>query len=178
MPTVLTHAIVPLAAAAALGTHKVPARLALAAAALTMLPDADVVGFRLGIAYADDWGHRGATHSLVMAAVAAGLAILLWREWRRPFAFAFLFLAAASHGLLDMLTDGGLGVALYWPFETGRHFFAATPIRVSPIGANFFSARGLETLLSEMVWVWLPAAALALAGMAIRAWTARAASAK
>ena len=34
---------------------------------LSLLPDADVIGFRFGIRYADAWGHRGATHSLLFA---------------------------------------------------------------------------------------------------------------
>jgi inner membrane protein len=48
--------------------------------ALSLLPDADVVGFSLGLEYGDPWGHRGATHSLAFAlAVAAivGLAAII-----------------------------------------------------------------------------------------------------
>ncbi len=158
MPTIITHALVPLAAAFALGPQRVPVWLAIAGAALAMLPDLDVIGFKFGIAYADDWGHRGATHSLVFAALLASLLTLARPEFRSRLAWAFLFLAAVSHGLLDMLTDGGLGVALWWPVENARHFFGATPVRVSPIGAGFFSARGLETVWSELVWIWLPVA--------------------
>ena len=163
MPTIITHAIVPIAAAVALEPQRVPVRLAVAGAVLAMLPDADVLGFKLGVAYADDWGHRGATHSLIFAALLASLSALFWPEIRSGFAWAFLFFAAGSHGLLDMLTDGGLGVALFWPVETVRHFFGITPIRVSPIGAGFFSARGLETVRSELLLVWLPVAFTALA---------------
>jgi len=36
-------------------------------AALSFLPDADVIGFGLGVRYEDPWGHRGATHSLMFA---------------------------------------------------------------------------------------------------------------
>ena len=39
----------------------------LAWAALSFLPDADVIGFGLGVRYEDEWGHRGATHSLAFA---------------------------------------------------------------------------------------------------------------
>ena len=127
-----------------------------------MLPDADVLGLKIGVAYADNWGHRGATHSLAIAALLATFVVLLWREWRCWRAWTFLVLAAASHGLFDMVTDGGLGVALFWPFETTRHFFPVTPIRVSPIGSGFFSLRGLETIVSEMAWIWLPSWSVAL----------------
>jgi hypothetical protein len=39
--------------------------------ALSMLPDADVIGFALGIEYVDPRGHRGATHSLTLAMAIA-----------------------------------------------------------------------------------------------------------
>jgi inner membrane protein len=168
MPTIMTHAIVPLAAAVALGSGRISPRIAVAGAVLAIMPDADVVGFKFGIAYSDDWGHRGATHSLVFGTVLAGLIALAWNEARSLTAFAFLALAAVSHGLLDTLTDGGLGAALWWPFDSARVFAPLTPIRVSPIGAGFFSARGLETLWSEVCWVLLPCAALAASSFLAR----------
>ena len=59
----------------------------------------------------------------------------------------YFFLATASHGLLDAMTDGGLGVAFFSPFDNRRYFLPWTPIRVSPIGIEpFFTARGLEVL--------------------------------
>ncbi len=64
------------------------------------------------------WGHGGATHSLTVA-VAGGVAVGLGaRLFKRPFARTALVatLVLASHGLLDAMTDGGLGAALFWPF--------------------------------------------------------------
>jgi len=164
----MTHAIVPLAIAAVAGRGRISAKVAVAGATLAMLPDADVIGFALGIDYADPWGHRGATHSLAFAVLTAGVIALLWKRARSIWAFGFLAIAMASHGLLDALTSGGLGSALLWPASDARIFAPFTPIRVSPIGADFFSTRGLETLKSELVWIWLPSAALALAGWSIR----------
>ncbi|MEQ1498560.1 MAG: metal-dependent hydrolase [Novosphingobium sp.] len=159
MPTIISHALVPLAAAAILGTRRIPVRLALMGAILAMAPDIDVISFKLGAAYSDEWGHRGASHSLAFAgALAAALALL--PGLRTAKSALFLFAAAASHGLLDMATDGGLGIALFWPFEQTRHFLPFTPIRVSPIGAGFFTARGAETIASELLWIWLPCAVL------------------
>ncbi len=169
MPTIMTHAIVPIALAVAAGRGVVPVKTALAGAVLAMFPDADVVGFKLGIAYGDNWGHRGATHSLVFAACIAACVTALLRPPYWQITWAFLFVSCASHGLLDMATSGGLGVGLYWPFEMGRHFWEARPIRVSPIGIrNFISDRGLTTLLSELKWVWLPCLLLCLSGFGIR----------
>src|SRR5436190_9243225 len=42
--------------------------------ALSLVPDADVVGFPLNVEYGDPWGHRGATHSLAFAS-AVGLVV-------------------------------------------------------------------------------------------------------
>ncbi|MDE2596747.1 MAG: metal-dependent hydrolase [Sphingomonadales bacterium] len=170
MPTIITHAIVPLSAAVAAGPRRVPAWLALAGTVLAMAPDLDVIGFRFGIAYGADWGHRGATHSFALAALATASVLAFWPAARTRTHAVFLFLSAASHGLLDMMTTGGLGVALFWPVETTRHFFAVRPIRVSPIGARFFTPRGLETVWSELRWVWLPCLGVALGGWSLRSY--------
>jgi inner membrane protein len=124
------------------------------------IPDIDVIGFRFGVHYGDLWGHRGMTHSLLFAGILAGIAGMLMRPARkRPNVFFLLFLITASHGVLDALTNGGLGVAFFSPFDSHRYFFPWRPIRVSPIGVGrFFSARGLAVLKSEFIWIWLPAA--------------------
>src|SRR5262245_51013946 len=111
-------------------------------AALSMLPDVDVIGFKLGVRYADPWGHRGASHSLFAAALVALACAALARLVRAPPArvAAFAFVTVASHGLLDALTNGGLGVALLWPFDLTRYFAPWRPIPVAPIGARFFSS--------------------------------------
>ena len=168
MPTIFTHAVVPLAIAVAAGRGIVSPKLAIAGAVFAVLPDADVIAFRFGIDYADTWGHRGATHSIAFAALCAGALALVWKEARSLTGFAFLTLAMASHGLLDTLTDGGLGAALWWPFDNTRIFAPETPVRVSPIGRGFLSMRGVETLLSEMRWIWLPCAVLALGAWGVR----------
>jgi inner membrane protein len=159
MPTALTHAL----AGAAVGGLLAPAP-ALAGyyglcAALALLPDADVVTFRLGIPYASWCGHRGFSHSLCFALLAAAAAAaivapllgLTWLSLLGPFAAVI-----GSHALLDALTNGGCGVALLAPFDNRRYFFPWRPIQVSPIGMAVFSRWGFRALVSEMVWVWLP----------------------
>jgi inner membrane protein len=64
-------------------------------------------------------------------------------------------LVVASHGLLDTLTDGGLGAALLWPFSNQRFFAPWRPIPVAPIGARLLTADGLELMLRECV-LFLP----------------------
>lgn len=170
MPTIFTHAVVPLAARLALGRRALPPRLIAAGVIASMAPDFDTVAFKLGIAYADQFGHRGATHSIVFALVLGLLASIAapWLRsghWR---AFVFIALCTLSHPLLDALTSGGLGVALLWPASHERFFAPWRPIAVSPIGARFFSARGLTILWSELKWVWLPCAVIAVPSRLIR----------
>jgi len=54
------------------------------------------------------------------------------------------------------MTNGGLGVAFFSPFDTTRYFFAIRPVDVSPIDVGEFSAYGLKVLASEAIWIWLP----------------------
>ena len=171
MPTILTHAAVPLALRLGLGGKTVPARLLACGAIASMLPDLDVVGMRLGIAYGSDFGHRGFTHSLVFAALVALAGGCFHRRLRSGFvgAFLFLFAAVASHGLLDTLTNGGRGIELLWPWTSERYFAAVRPIEVSPLSIRgLFSPRGAEVLKSEVIWVWLPALAAGMALLAAR----------
>ena len=158
MPSVFTHAAVPLALWCASERGRISARLLGAGVAAAMLPDADVLAFALHIPYADGFGHRGASHSLLFAILLAALAIPCARALQasRIQAAVFVFICAVSHPLLDALTSGGLGVALWWPWSEQRLFAPWRPIRVSPFANNFFSARGLQTVLSELRWVWLP----------------------
>lgn len=158
MPTILTHAAIPLALYVAGARGRIPPRMLAAGLVAAMLPDADVVAFALHVPYADAFGHRGASHSLLFAALVAVVGAFCAKPLHGdPLqAAAWLFVCTASHPLLDAMTSGGLGVALAWPWSDARWFAPWRPIRVSPIGAGFFSARGVETLLSELRWVWLP----------------------
>lgn len=164
MPTIMTHAIVPLAIGLALGPTRIARPLIGIGAGLAMLPDADVVGFAMGVDYASPFGHRGASHSLAIAALTATAIAIVYRPARNAWAWLFLFASMASHGLLDALTNGGLGPALLWPFDDTRYFAPVRPVRVSPIGGGFFSARGLAVLWSEGLWIWCPALLLSLFG--------------
>jgi inner membrane protein len=120
---------------------------------LSLLPDADVIGFSLGVRYEDVWGHRGATHSLVFSFALGTLSGLLAPWFRLPAVRTGLTasLVLASHALLDTLTDGGLGCALFWPFDHTRYFAPWTPLPVSPIGLSFFSPYGMYVAATELL---------------------------
>lgn len=152
------HVIVGIAAArliAPLGSSLLD-RIVLAGAlsALALAPDADVIAFWLRIPYAAEWGHRGASHSLLLAGVIGAACGLLLGRWTRRVAASVLLCVAvaASHGLLDALTDGGLGVALLWPWSLKRIFAPLRPLPVAPIGLRLLSPRGLQVIATEVLY--------------------------
>jgi inner membrane protein len=120
---------------------------------LSLLPDADVFGFRLGVHYEDPWGHRGATHSFVFALGVALVALAIAKAARLPPVRTALIalVVVSSHVLLDTLTDGGLGCALLWPFSDERFFAPWTPLPVAPIGRAYLSGEGLRVAAVELV---------------------------
>jgi inner membrane protein len=167
MPTIVSHAFVALAAAKLFSPTDVPARFYAAAVVCSVLPDADVLAFRFGIPYHHLFGHRGFFHSLSFALILSAIVtVSFFRQedisLKQPFFYLlFFFLITASHGILDALTDGGLGIALFSPFDNQRYFFPWTPIRVSPIGVKaFFSRWGYMVIKSEILWIWLPSTLL------------------
>ncbi len=126
---------------------------------LTLLPDADVIAFRFGIPYASQWGHRGFTHSIVFALFVGFICTFFSRKLDSTFRIVFLTttLSTLSHCVFDALTNGGLGVAFFWPLTSHRYFFPFHPVEVSPIGVKgFLSYRGLVVVFSEILWIWTP----------------------
>jgi inner membrane protein len=172
--TAFSHAAAALAIGVCFYRQGIPKRLLPIGAFCSVIPDLDVIGFRFGIHYGDFWGHRGFTHSLVFAALLATATLILsFPRGASAFSqlslWSYFFLSTASHGLLDAMTDGGLGVAFFSPFNNRRYFLPWTPIHVSPIGVGrFFSTRGLAILESELLWIWLPAVLLVVAVWFVR----------
>ena len=168
MASLISHAVAALGIGTVFAGPKVPKRVWVTGVLCSVLPDIDVVGFHFGIRYGDFWGHRGFTHSLFFAAMLATLVVAsgFFRESpgvSRILLWTYFFVATASHGLLDAMTNGGLGVAFFAPFDNTRYFLPWRPILVSPIAiARFFSARGLAVLHSELLWIWIPAGLLAV----------------
>ena len=150
----LGHIAIGMAAARVYRAGSAPRLKSMAAwSALSLLPDIDVVGFAWGIAYAAPFGHRGATHSLLIS-ILGGIAVgLLARQRGRALRRTTLVssVVLASHGLLDTMTDGGLGCALLWPFSSARDFAPWRPIPVAPIGLDFVSADGAFVAIAELV---------------------------
>ena len=167
MPSIITHPAVPLAIGIGLGSRIVSRRLLLAGVVATIVPDLDVYAEM----FTSSIGHRGITHSLPFAFLcgvfAAAIAPVL--EARRAIALGFVFVACASHGILDAFTTGGPAVSLLWPWRVEGYFMPYRVIELSPLGiSRFFSERGLRVLASELQWVWTPALALGATLYALR----------
>lgn len=159
MPSAFTHAFVGVSIGYAM-KPAVPGRILPLGAVCSVLPDLDSIGFRFGVQYSDFLGHRGFTHSIFFALLlgCVGLLPIIKRpSMGRLWTWLYFSLAAASHGILDAMTNGGMGVALLSPFDNQRFFFPWRPIKVSPLSAGvFFSDRGVAILGNEFLWVWAP----------------------
>ncbi len=163
MPTIITHGVVGLAGGKLLTRNQQPASFWIFAGLLPILPDADVLAFSFGIPYHHVLGHRGFSHSLLFALLLGILASFLFRGKSKEFpwhwsSYALFFTCiVATHGVLDAMTNGGLGVAFFAPFDNTRYFLPWRPIPVAPIGIHqFFTDSGLRVALTETGLIWLP----------------------
>jgi inner membrane protein len=163
MASAFSHAIAAVAIGKASFIKKVDWKFWLLGMFCAVVPDADAIGYKLGIPYDSMWGHRGITHSLLFAALLALTVLFFFYRQEEKFSgrplalFLFFFAATASHPLLDAMTTGGRGVAFFAPFDNTRYFFPFRPIKVSPIGVTeFFSEWGWRVIQSEFIWVWIP----------------------
>lgn len=163
MPSEFTHIFVASAFGMLSAVQNMPVRFWILSAVCSMLPDIDVVGFYFGVHYGDMLGHRGFFHSLTFALLAGFLVVTIGfpaisrftrKWWSLVF---FFFFVTATHGLLDSMTDKGMGVAFFSPFDDTRYFMPWRPIFASPMRiSRFFSRMGFEVLFAEVIWVWLP----------------------
>ncbi len=118
-------------------------KAAIAFATVSMVPDLDVVAFRFGISYGSPFGHRGATHSIAFAIALGVVAFFLTQSRKSALAIA---LTVITHPLLDALTDGGLGVAFFWPLTDARYFFSVEAAARGSIGFRHSSTSRIEGL--------------------------------
>jgi len=164
LPSIITHAVVAGGAGHIFGGGKsLPLRFWVLSVVCSILPDADVVSFSFGLPYSHFFGHRGFFHSICFAFVLSVFVVCVFFRSYKPFSkpwwvyVLYFFVVGASHGILDAFTDGGLGIALFSPFDSTRYFFPWRPLLVSPIGLNaFFSEWGAGVMITEVIYVWVP----------------------
>ena len=181
MCTCFSHALVAGVAGKMIFPGPMPKHFLPIAMICSAAPDLDYGLHHYGVEYGDLWGHRGMTHSIPFAFVAAALVVTLCfrryagRDVRRWLSLhAFFTVIIASHGVIDGFTNGGLGIAYFSPFDTTRYFMPYTPIEVSDLGLrNVFTARFVQVMLSEFLWVWLPTLVILAPLCALRMWWRR-----
>ncbi|MCD4654703.1 metal-dependent hydrolase [bacterium] len=163
MPTIFTHAVVGISSGITADKKTEKVKFLMLSVICSILPDADLLGFKLGISYGDFLGHRGFVHSIFFAVVLGMFISTFFYKVNKRFSknwwyYTIYFTAVtSSHGILDAFTNGGLGIALLAPFDNRRYFFWATPITVSPLNPKyFFTLHGLKIMLNEVVIVWIP----------------------
>lgn len=179
MASAFSHAIAAIAIGKISFIRRVDWKFWLLGMFCAVVPDADAIGFAIGVPYESMFGHRGFTHSLLFALLLALAVVYFFYGEEKPGTrrwlalIGFFFAATASHAVLDAMTTGGLGVAFFSPFDTTRYFFPFRPIKVSPIGiGSFFSEWGVRVIKSELVWVWLPSfIVIGVAGLIKRLFT-------
>ncbi|HQW22256.1 MAG TPA: metal-dependent hydrolase [Bacteroidia bacterium] len=174
MASAFTHAF----AAFAIGKStlkKYSTKIAVLGMICAIFPDVDVLSFHYGIPYGSFWGHRGFIHSILFALLFSLIITSLFFRSEKTFSktwftlLTFFFIATVSHGVLDALTNGGLGVAFFSPFDNTRYFFPWHPVQVSPVNVHsFFSEWGIRVLKSEIVYIWIPSILLMMASLLIR----------
>lgn len=132
-------------------------RLLLRILLLALLPDADAL-----VLLVVPTAHRGVSHGLPFAAVAAAALVALGgrRLSLAPArAWLALFLAAASHPVLDALMGAGPPVPFLAPFSQRGWLF---PVRVVPTA---YYAKVAHGYLLPSFWILNGAAALLEAGI-------------
>ena len=164
LPTIFTHSFIGALSAFLFKIKKLKIQFFFFSILCPILPDFDVIAFKFGIPYEHFFGHRGFFHSLFFTFILSLIVVGIFFRSKdislkgKTGLLIYFFILTASHGVLDALTSGGLGIALFAPFDNTRYFFPYTPIKVSPIGvAAFFSDWGKRVMISEILWVWLPA---------------------
>lgn len=167
MPTIITHAITAIPVNLGIVKKINTPKIIVLSLLFSLLPDLDGIGYGLGIPYNSLFGHRGFSHSLTFVILGAVLFSFISAPKPKPglkiFKILFLnfFTIGVIHILLDAMTTGGLGVALFSPFSNLRFFFPWRPIVVSAILPQyFFSLNGLAVIRFELLYLVIPSVIL------------------
>ena len=169
MPTIITHSFTGIASGFAVYNKSFPRGFWVLSVLCSVISDADVICFRLGIPYLHFFGHRGFFHSIFFACILGSLTgIILMKtgkkEWKDGLFFAGYFsFIMTLHGILDAFTNGGMGIALLSPFILKRYFSPIRPVEVSPISLRtFIYGRCFQIFQNEILWVWIPSLCISI----------------
>lgn len=169
MPTIFSHAITAIPISLGLVDKINKRKIIVLSIIFSILPDLDGIGFQFGIKYNSLFGHRGFSHSLLFIIITAILFAFFispkikLKSKNSTILFLNFFTIGALHVLLDSMTNGGLGVALFSPISNQRFFLPWRPIEVSAILPQyFFQLDGLSVIKFELLYLILPSIILSL----------------
>lgn len=169
MPTIFSHAITAIPISLGFAEKINKRKLIILSIIFSILPDLDGIGFQFGIKYNSLFGHRGFSHSLFFILIASIVFIFLTsseiklKSKKALLLFLNFFTIGALHIMLDSMTNGGLGVALFSPFSNQRFFLPWRPIEVSAILPQyFFQLDGLAVIKFELLYLVLPSILISL----------------
>ncbi len=175
MPSIIGHIAIGTSLGYTLYPDEKKFKFYIFAILISIIPDFDVIMFRIGIPYAHPMGHRGFFHSFLFAAIIGGLLAYIFFSRHEASAKKYtklslvFILIGIMHCLLDAMTNGGLGIGLFIPFSYERYFLPWKPIEVSPISiSGFFSNWGLKVLKNELIFLIIPSIILVLSTRIIR----------
>jgi inner membrane protein len=160
MASLFTHVAVPLLARRAVRVPKeLERRLDVIAVLVSIWPDLDYATLPFEVRPNDLLGHRGLTHSLFVAIAVGLVASLLFPKSARRRIAPLLVLVALSHPIIDAMTAGDLGVALFWPITRARFSFPFSLVATCPVGLDeWLGYWGLLTIANEALYIVMPLA--------------------
>lgn len=169
MPTIFSHAITAIPISLGFAEKINKRKIIILSIIFSILLDFDGIGFQFGIKYNSLFGHRGFSHSLLFILIASIVFIFLTspkiklKSKTGLLLFLNFFTIGALHILLDSMTNGGLGVALFSPLSNQRFFLPWRPIEVSAILPQyFFQLDGLTVIKFEPLYLVLPSILISL----------------
>ena len=173
MPSAVSHFIIgatlalPFTGVPSIRKEVRPVGLMCSAGVLAVAPDLDTA-FHGIIPYAHFLGHRGFVHSPFFAFLFAVILSSLLYAVARDLGFRAFFgitaaftLALASHGILDAMTDAGLGVMLLYPYSEERLFLPWRPFYAPPIKLSNLSYSKVQMMLESELPIVLSCGAVA-----------------
>jgi inner membrane protein len=173
VPSTLSHAAVAIAAGTVFSSRPTPRHFWSVFIACAVIADVDLILFLCGVPYEHFFGHRGFFHSIFFALLTSIVATRYVSKFQEGLSgawvryFTLFFLLAVSHGLLDALSNGSIGVALFSPFDPTRYFFPWQPISMVRMRV-FLTTWNLAAIRSELFWVWIPSCLVVLFTVLVR----------
>tara|TARA_B110000263_G_C15250633_1_gene483910 strand:- start:24 stop:563 length:540 start_codon:yes stop_codon:yes gene_type:complete len=162
MPTIISHSLIGIFASRIFRINHKP-KFWILSFICTALPDADMIGYYLGIPYNHLFGHRGISHSMFFALLLGFLVYFLFFRQEKLskinsfMIFIYFSFVTMSHGFLDALTNASYGIPFFAPFDNTRYLFPYRPINAPSLDIQyFFKEQFFEIMIGEIILISIP----------------------